>query len=461
MPSLVTKLDAVLDTLFPRNESEILNQMISKFRSTYFEKYGVDPVFFTSSNINYIEMVAFSSRQYDLYFILKYLLKALLLPTTFNTFLDVWAGIKGVTRRDATQAKGKVTIPAASVGAVIQAGTQLQATSLQNYTVDNDVSSQTYQYTVASVTQTDTTVRYTLNLNGASSHGMYTGQVVTISGSVNPTYNGEKTITVISADTIEFQIPFVVTPDVVLTPLRVSFIGVIAQITSESYTSDANLTVGQTLSLLTPISGITEVGRVHVDGVLGGGSVETDDQFFSRVLDRFQKPYTRFNRNDVYDLLLQYDPNIVHYDVRQGYPNPTQAVIYVGKGGATVAQSQYTNGELTAFVTYLSEFTDIGVAPGSIDVQNYASTVVNVTVTGISPNSVTMTQALQVSIASYFEDLPVGADVKVDDLRGIIATTVSTINESPASFSVTAPSGTVVIPAYGRAYLGNLTLSTV
>jgi hypothetical protein len=323
------------------------------------------------------------------------------------------------------------------------------------------VTSQTHTYGVTAITQTDRTVRYTLTLGGAPSHGLFTGQVVTISGSSSALYNGAKIITVVSGDTIEFQIPLVGSPDLSTSALQVTFVGIQALITSVEYSESSNLTVGETLSLLTPIDGITEVARVQISGVLGGGSEETDDQLYGRVLARFQKPFTRLNRNDVYDLLKTVDPKLSYFEVRQGYPTPGQAIVYVGKVGATVASSQYTLPELAAFASYLNQFTDIGVQVDGIEVRNLIPTILDVTVTGISPNSATMIAALQTTIEGYFEDLTIGKDISLDELRGLVATTVAVTGEIPLTYTLTAPTMSTTIPAYGRAYLGNVTLSTV
>lgn len=457
--NITTKLDIQLRSIIPEDESVLLNQMLSEFRSQYRSTLGKEPDFLTPSNIVYVLMTAFSARIYDLYYTLSNTVKGLLLPTSINQNLDMWASLKGVSMLPANQAEGYVTFATLAPSILLPQDSVLESVAGEEYTVIQDYTSATHTYSVIDVVQTDTNVTYTLNIGSDESHGMFTGQSVTLSGSVNSGYNGVKTITVISSNKIEFQIPFVELPDTDLSNLRVSYTGIRAKVKSVNYSENANAGSGVPLSLSSVIDGLSDVGYITFNGITGGGSSESDDNFKRRILLKFERPYTRMNRNDVYDLLSQLDSRVSGYAVRQGYPVAGEATIYVSKSAYSSSDAGFTTGELNAFASYLESMSDIGIQ--GVTVNNFTPVNINVDIDNLSPNSLTMQEAVKVAIYSYFQELEYGTDVKVDELRSIISTAISTVNEPVSSFDLVAPTSNTSVGAYSKAYLGTLNISTV
>jgi len=463
MPSNVdlTNLNNALNELIPVNESEIFNSMLSDFRGRYFETTGQDFEGLNQNNINYIEMLVFSSRLFDAYFTIRFVISALLLPYATNQYLDVWAQVKGLSRKEDSQASGNITFPTTTTGVVLPVTTILINNEGLEYTTVNESTSQGYTYTVTSVTQINNIIRYVLDLpQNESDHGMYSGQVVTLSGSQNVDYNGDKPITVINSTTIEFEVPFAQLPDTDPSVLRVTYTGLKVSVISKDFTTDANMSANETLTLQNAISGLNQSARVQFTGITGGGSTETETEFQNRVFPRFKKVYTRYNENDVFEQLKELNTSLERYKVRRAHPNPNQATIHVGKASTTQSEAEFSTSELSVFEDHLNNQEILGLLPDGIDVINFVPINIDISISNVTPNNSDLTQAIQTNIENYFLNLDDGEEVSVDELKGIIVSATTFTGVKTTDFTLTTPVSDTQLNQYEVAYINNLTITT-
>ena len=456
----LTSLNNALNELIPVNESEILNSMLSEFRGKHFEVTGKDFQGLNQNNILYILMVAFSSRLFDSYFTIRFVISNLLLPSATNQYIEPYAQLKGLERVASTPATGQVLFLTTNVGIEIPSTTGLINNSNIEYTVDTTATSQNFVYEVASVSRTNLTVRYVLNLPlEALDHGMYTGQVVTFSGSTKSYYNGEKVITVVNSTTIEFTIPSIVDPDGDISSYRASYTGVKVDVTSKDFTDASNMSANESLNLKNTIEGINSAGRVTFTTIKGGGSSETEAQYKNRVNRQFRKVYTRYNENDVYDQLTELDSTLQRFKVRRSYPNGGEVTIYAGKSGVTEAEGNYSVSELAVFEDYLNSKNILGLKENGITVTNFETEEIDVTITDFVPNNPELTQAIQTNIENYFLSINAGESFDIDELRGVIRNSTTLNNISPTGFDLDAPASDVALDDYTVPYLGVLTIT--
>jgi len=461
MVSTTQKMNVALDSIFPSSEASIAEKMISDFRASFIDVNKEEYSFISPSDITYIEILAFSSRLYDWYFAMRFLIVNLLLPTVSSSYIEPWAVIKGVTRKENTPAIGWISLLAESGGLVIPSGSEF--TSLDNavYTSLDIATSSSVSYSASTISIIGNSVILGLTLTGgATDHGFYSGLAVTIAGSVNPSYNGVKTITVIDAQTIKFDVPIAGLTEPVPSAISVSTILAKVKVQSEEYTEDRNKSSGAVLILSNNITGIEESGRVWYSGIIGGGSTETDAEFRDKVVSKFSSVYTRFNKNDVKDLILdEYSSLYPVITVRQGYPDPAFATIYVSKNGNTSAQRTVAGGDLSTIETFINALAPIGTAPNGIEVINHTYTTINVSVTGFLPNNASLISAVASNIQSYFSSLSVGESVDTDTLRGVITTSTNLEGLSPTAYTLSTPSSLTSISTYAIGCLGTLSVT--
>jgi uncharacterized phage protein gp47/JayE len=155
---------------------------------------------------------------------------------------------------------------------------------------------------------------------------------------------------------------------------------VVANVKALDVGIDYNYTVGTSLSLVSSLSGINTA--VTVISTFGGTSAETDDEYRARILLRIQNPPMGGSKADYVNWALS-------------QPGVTRAWCYPLEGGAgTVAvrfvmDDTYSNGipvagDVTNMQTYLNTVKPI---TATVTVSAPTPTALNITVTGLSPNT--------------------------------------------------------------------------
>lgn len=238
-------------------------------------------------------MVGYGGRVFEVYLQMQQLLKEMFPDTATGEFLARWGFYIGVQINPKTVATGFV-IATGIDGTVIPTGTQFQSVSgftygsLLDVTVGlnlNDISSLTFSAgTVTAVT--------------AGEHHYASGIDITISGAVETDYNGTFTITVKNPTTFEYTISGTPSSPATGTIKAQAFTANI-EVQSVGFGLVQNLENGAALFSTTPIAGLGATVYVDANGIAGGTDQESQEDFRTRIIEKYQNPNTPFNVENI------------------------------------------------------------------------------------------------------------------------------------------------------------------
>ena len=204
-----------------------------------------------------------------------------------------------------------------------------------------------------------------------------------------------------------------------------------------------NTDYGATLTLVTPVTGYSGI-LVDTNGLIGGTEDESDDSFRQRILFHKQNP-PHGGAPSEYIEWAQTKVGVTRVFVRRATPQPGSVTIYfmmdgVGTGVPTPADIDDMLGILTT------------LAPADADVQVYGTTlqVVNVTITGLLPNTAVMKEAVTEEIKAMFlrKAEPASAIASFTFHRAWITEAIAMAPKWKSS-AVTVPAADVVVTTPG------------
>jgi uncharacterized phage protein gp47/JayE len=170
---------------------------------------------------------------------------------------------------------------------------------------------------------------------------------------------------------------------------------VVADIASDDAGSDWNQTVGVTLSLVSPVSGIDSTGTVSGSGLTGGVDVESDAALLVRLLARLQTPPSGGGPGDYEAWALEVSGVTRAWEIANG-DGPGTVVLYFvmdDKAGTIIPNAS----EVQAVQDHLD-----AVAPITADVNVYAPTAVPVSFTIlVTPDTVAVRTAVEAELTDY------------------------------------------------------------
>lgn len=272
----------------PSSRDEIANRMKSDVKSK-------NPTANPFLRVGFLPGIIFaiSGRIFDLVASIKILVKNLFWHTSSIEYLTIWASYFGITRNPAKSASGNITFEA-ELGITVPIDTELQNTDGKTYKVLEAATSENQMLTL-SIEQSSgvATAESTL------ANKLAIGNSITIAGANEDEYNGTFQITNVLSDT-EFQ--FDVDPDAD-SPATGTITGesniIELYVEAVDVGSDTNMESGDSLTFLTPISGINDIGFVQFSGITGGEDEEEVEDFRERFLFRVQNPVALFNNNAI------------------------------------------------------------------------------------------------------------------------------------------------------------------
>lgn len=234
-------------------------------------------------------ITGYSGRVYEFYLQLKNALLEMFPDTATGSYIDRWGSYVGITRKASTQAMGDIVFTG-TVGSVIPVGTTITSTEGLTYITQDSGTIAVNTVTISSLTRSGTTA----TANTTSNHNYATGMTITISGADQAAYNDDFEITVVDADTFTFEVSgSPTTPATGTISATVDSINV--EVLSTSYGLTTNQVSGTQLTLTSPISGVDSTCYVPYVEIDSGTDDESDEEYRSRVLYRYQNPVTLFN----------------------------------------------------------------------------------------------------------------------------------------------------------------------
>lgn len=398
-------------------------------------------------------------------FLVRDLEKQLFPQTATSEFLDLWGGYEDLARKAESSSLGVASLPGTN-GTVIPFGTTFKAGTGIIY-------QSTLAATITDISQSITTLTRsgsTVTATTPADHSLATGIEITVSGANEPEYNEtDATVTVVARNQFTYQIS-----GAPATPATgtISYSTTLASVSVEAQSTGltTNLDSGASLALETAISGADDSALVQFDGLTGGASEETDDEYRSRILLSRSIIEGVFTPDQVKLAALSVAGN-----TRVFVKTPTLSVC---PGGGTAP----TPGQTGVFVLRDNDpsiipsqsildqtkqaVVDDGALPANtseVDVFVEAPTLVDTDfdLTSLSPDTPTMRTAVEDQLVAFFEDT-VEFEQNVTEasyLGAIQATQDLQTGDFIVSFSLSAPSGDIIVSAGEIATIGDVTFT--
>ena len=389
-------------------------------------------------------------------------------PTTAtgSEFLDNrWGTWFSIPRNPAVGSRGTIS-QQGTVATSIPVGTKYRGNNAKLYSVTQVGTIAANSGTISTLTRIGTTATGKTTAN----HGFGNNQTVTIAGAAQTEYNGTFNITVISEN--EFQYAVSGSPTTPATgTITYSDDYAVISVQADDTGQETNLDTGATLSLVTPIVGITVAAVVTFDGLSGGASVETDDEYRRRIILLLSARAGVFTNAQVELAALSItgntrafviNPELSVCPVTPGDPPvPGQVVIYILRDNdPSIIPSQ----------TLLDETKAAIIAQGKLPANTYSGDVfvlapdlvtVNFDFTSLVPNTPTMQIAVRNQLEAFFQDqVNFGVDVQEASYLGAIQNTQDlTTGAFLDSFSLSTPTGNISVTTGEIATLGTVTFS--
>ncbi len=432
----------------PDSASEVIDRAVNDVLLS-LDEFGGKPSL-KNSWLNSL-IVAYSNRVFDFYFSLD---QAALecLPDTAVDNLERWAAIWGIQRIPGQVASGNIVATGTPLS-TIPAGTVLTTGDGQEYETIQDETVTTLAQSVESITRSGTTATATT----FDAHE-YTDLVpVTITGATEPEYNVATEITVTGTRTFEYQVSGSPTTPATGSPSS-SATTAVMQVESVEFSEDADQVGLSAFQFESPIVGVDETAATDFLGLDGGADQETDEALRFRLLDRIQNPVAHFNVADIRQQALTV-PGVTRVFVFEITPSVGQVTVYFMRDldETTAIPSGI---EIDQVKAALDLIRPANTAPVDLIVLAPVPVPVDFTFTELVPNTSSMKDAVQASLAEFFATrTSLGVDVTEDQYRSAIFNTVDTSNgDVVQSFILSQPIGTIGI----NAELGQIaTLGTV
>ena len=306
-----------------------------------------------------------------------------------------------IYRKVATTATGKILV-IADEGVEIPAGTEFLSTDGETYEtiVSRTATSQTFNIT--SLVRTDNYVVGTL-----ADHLLGTNMVLTIAGANETAFNGDQTLEILTSST--FRYANTGTNQTATGTLTGTFIGCRCDVVSVSAAESANQTYTDTLTLADNIDNV-DATYITFNGITGGTDIETLEDFKARLVEYLQYPENKGNRFQHQAWLKQ------NSDVNYAYVYTTEGDFYINLicvvsilNKTTWAFSSLSNDELTALKTKFVSNNQLllGISAVNLSVINPTFVNINITITGLSPNTTDMKNAINLLLKEYIATLPI------------------------------------------------------
>ena len=369
-------------------------------------------------------------------------------PDTTTTNLDRWASLRNLSRLAATRSTGNVTFQASVDATTLPLGHKVVDSNGNTFETTQSVNAELKTVNQTTLTKVGTIATFSCD----SDHFLNAGDEVTIANAVDDGFNGTVVVTPIANDVFTYVIG---ASGSSTTGAEFDVIGNTAPVQSDDTGDNQNLDQFTALTLQSPITNVFD--ECGVDGIAfaGGGNQETDESFRSRVLDVIRNPVAHFNVSDITRVSLAV-ALVTRVFVEEVTPDFGQVTIYpmVDNESSPIPDSGVVASVKSAILLIKPATTSdddvIVTAPTEVDT--------DFTFTALSPNTPTMQTSIRQGLLQFFaQSAEVGVDVTEDAYRSAIFSTVDTETGDPvASFSLSAPSGDIIVDPGKIATLGAL-----
>lgn len=432
----------------PESQKQVYDRVISDIQNELPESGP-----YLKNNFVSALAMGYSGRIYDNYWLLLELIKEMFPDTAEGSYLERWGSLLDVYRLPATVSSGQATFTG-TIGNSVPLDSEFQSSDGIIYKVTEAVSVANISVTISSLTRTGSVVTAVTNAD----HDLATGMAVTISGAVETGYNGSYNI--IATDYNEFTYTISTTPTTPATGSPVvGFTGGTLKLESETTGVLTNQDSGTELIAVSTLTGIDDTAYVQFGLISGGTDDEDDEAFRERVIYKYQNPIAPFNEANIIDTCKSV-AGVTRVFVQKATPTAGQVTIYFVRDNDTSsifpsssAINTVKDKLLTIILAHMDEADMFVYAPTPLPV--------NFTFTSLSPNTVTMQQAIKDNLTYMFqESATVGSDLdEAAYLSAIYQTVDLTTGATVDLFSLSAPSGDITVADGELPVLGTVNFS--
>jgi uncharacterized phage protein gp47/JayE len=375
--------------------------------------------------------------------------------TATGEFLERWASFYGINRDAATKASGSVTFEGTATTSIPSA-TLVQKNDGTQYatTAAGTISSQTV--TISTLTRVGSTATATT----ASAHNLASGTTLdSISGATETEYNvTSPVITVTSATTFTYAV--IGTPSTPATGSPVAnFTTASINVEASDFGSAGNADSGTALNLVSPISGVTTTAYVQYTQLINGNDQETDTSLRARLQERTSNFSAPFSVSGLPPFIKEAVTGVTRVWVQDATPDTGKVTIYFTRDNdsniiPTAAQATEVKDAIID--------TETGIKPANtpdafVIVSPPTAVSQAFTFSTLTPNTADMQTAITESLTDFFKsDTVVETDVTEAEFNNIIYSTVDSTGATP-TFTLSAPSGNIVVSTGELATLGTIT----
>lgn len=392
-------------------------------------------------------VTSFANRLFDFYIQLRFTVDSLFLDTAIGDSLERWAAIFGKTRLGASTSSGNVVATGTDT-TLVPLSTTLTASDGSLYDTTANVNITATTLIVTSLNRSGSTVTTVT----AIEHGLANNVLVDIGGAVEPEYNVSGTNIIVVSPT-SFTYTIVGTPSTPATgTILADHTSIPVPIISQESGAATNLAEAELISLQSPIVGVDNDMSVDLNTIGGGTDQETDDDLRNRALEKVQNPTAHFNVSDIQQVSREV-PGVTRVFVQEVTPAVGDVTVYFMRDND---DNPIPDGSEVATVrAKIIAIKPANTSDASVFVFAPTPLIVNFTFSSLTPNTSTMLAGVTASLDQFFaENTVVSVNIDEDAYRAAIATAVSTTGETVSTFTLSTPSGDIVIASGEIGVLG-------
>lgn len=389
-------------------------------------------------------LTAFAGKLWHYYSQIQELIDQNFDDTRTGTYLVREASDYGITKKEATVATGQISVTG-TPGTVIPDLTKFNFNDLVykvdgNTTITNKTKAVNINYDTGVVTVVFT-----------DDHNLGTGQELTISGATPAELNGTFEVSVINAQTLQYEAGVAGTG---ATTGNASYDNAVCTVNSEDYGEESNRESGEELDIGTGIVGVDSQAVVTYNGIIGGTDEEDEEELRSRLQQRKKNPASFFNESQV-ESILRENVLVDRVFIDRVTPSVGFAQIYFVKEDNEIPSSAEVNEVKDYFEPYLpinDDYSNIGLqAPTAL--------TTNFNFVSIDPDTPTMQTAIEDNLDAFFKDkTEVGKTITEEVYRGVIINTVDPDSLTPLNnFNLITPVGDIAPTTGELPVLGTVT----
>jgi uncharacterized phage protein gp47/JayE len=370
-------------------------------------------------------------------------------------YLERWGAYYGINRNSAAKATGIVVFTGVN-GATIPASTIVQRANGLQYVTQASITISTQTINVSSITRLGSTAIVTTSSN----HNLASGVIIdSITGADQTEYNVTNTqITVTSTTTFTYEVsgsPVSPATGSISTTFTTGF----GNVEASDFGSDGNADEGSQLTLVSPITNVDNTLYVNYDGLIGGLDIESDSSLRERIQERTSNFSAPFTKAGLPVFIKEEVDGVTRVWVEDATPSAGYVTIY------------FTRDNDINIIPTASQVTDVknaiidpdnGIKPANtpdsyVIVNAPTAVTVDFTFSALSPNTVDMQSSITNALTDYFKNnTNISTDITTEEYNNIIYSVTDSEGNTP-TFTLTLPSGDVIVTTGELAVLGTIT----